>query len=125
MLNAAYCPAETTISLLYPTVWLFLVIAFAGTLPVFVARKQYLQSEYNARREIAKKELLTFLLISATRQSLPDRFTQYRNLLFSRQARLTIAAYLLSASIFTFAYVCLITYLAPSQSYLWLVRTPG
>lgn len=40
-----YVPsAETTISLLYPTVWLFLAIAFVGTLPVFVARKQYLQS---------------------------------------------------------------------------------
>jgi len=40
-------PAETTISLLYPTVWLFLAIAFVGTLLIFVARKQYLQSKPN------------------------------------------------------------------------------
>lgn len=61
----------------------------------------------------------------AARQFLPDRFNQYGNLVFSRQAHLTIAAYAISAFLFTFSYACLVTYLVPSRSCLWLTRIPG
>jgi hypothetical protein len=37
--------ADTFFALLYPTVWLFLLIGFMGTLPVFVVRKQFLSSQ--------------------------------------------------------------------------------
>lgn len=36
---------DAFIALVYPTVWLFVALGFCGTLPVFIARKQYLSSE--------------------------------------------------------------------------------
>lgn len=38
------------LALVYPTVWLFVLIGFAGTLPVFIARKQFLSSTRSALR---------------------------------------------------------------------------
>lgn len=36
--------SDSFIALLYPTVWFYLGVAFVGTLAVFVARKQFMQS---------------------------------------------------------------------------------
>ena len=96
--------AAFALAWLYPTAWLFLALGWIATLPIFIARKHYL---------------------SAHPFSYANQFTAYRTSLFSRKARVILAAYILGASIYLFSFAFTVTWLQPARSYLPLTRTTG
>ena len=73
-------------------------------MPIFIARKHYL---------------------SAHPFSYANQFTAYRASLFSRNARVILAAYILGATIYLFSFAFTVTWLQPARSYLPLTRTAG